>query len=147
MFALVDACDYKWLNQWKWYAQKGKNTYYAERNEWVRGKRVRIIMHRLIMSAKRGEMIDHKFGNGLDNQKKNLRFCTPSQNGANKIPRGSSAYMGVSYCKRNSKWLAVIQYKNKQTFIGYFKEEKDAASAYNELAIVVHGEFANLNKI
>jgi len=31
-YALVDDDDYEWLNQWKWYAIKDRNTFYVRRN-------------------------------------------------------------------------------------------------------------------
>ena len=42
-----------------------------------------IQMHRLIMDAKPGQMIDHINGDGLDNQRRNLWFCTPRDNARN----------------------------------------------------------------
>lgn len=74
--ALVDDEDCERLNQFKWYALKRPNTWYAVRNVWVENKRTAISMHREIMDASRGQEIDHKNGDGLYNLKVNLRFCT-----------------------------------------------------------------------
>ena len=68
---------------------------------------------------------------------------------------GSSSYVadrlnqdkGVSKATVNKKWLAQIQVNKKATYIGLFENEKDAASAYNDYATRLHGEFAWLNKV
>jgi hypothetical protein len=49
--ALVDDEDYEWLNQWKWFAHKDCNTYYAGRSEKINGSRKQIWMHRAIMNT------------------------------------------------------------------------------------------------
>lgn len=68
--ALVDDDDYEYLSQWKWSLQRGYNKYYSAR--YFDGKY--IYMHRLIISAKKGEYVDHIDNNGLNNQKLNLRI-------------------------------------------------------------------------
>ena len=85
-FTLVDDEDYELVNKYNWYFGAG----YARSME-------KILMHRLIMKAKKGQMIDHIDGNGLNNQRSNLRFCTHSQNMANKkgFKNTSSKYKGV----------------------------------------------------
>jgi hypothetical protein len=72
-FAIVDNADFDWLNQWKWYAVKSYNTWYARRFS-------SIPMHRQIMSAPSGTEIDHRNHNGLDNRRQNLRFSTSAEN-------------------------------------------------------------------
>jgi hypothetical protein len=48
--AQVDNEDYEWLNQYKWRAEKHKNTYYAVTNMIVNGEMRKVAMHDLIMS-------------------------------------------------------------------------------------------------
>ena len=104
-------------------------------------------MHRLIMDAQERQEIDHADGNGLNNQKDNLRFCTHSQNHMNRKPtKGSSKYKGVSWHKAAKKWNARITLNKKTVSIGYFDSEIIAAKAYDEKAIELFGEFAKLNK-
>lgn len=94
--------------------------------------------------------IDHINMIRLDNQKKNLRFCTQSQNMANqgKPKHGhTSKYKGVFLFKRDQKWAAQICVNKKRMHIGYFDNEDSAAQAYNEAAQKHFGEFANLNRI
>ena len=64
-----------------------------------------------------------------------------------KRTKGSSKFKGVSWFKRTEKWKAQIQYRKKVIHLGYFKDEIDAAKAYNAKAIELFGEYACLNKI
>jgi len=144
--AIVDDEDFEYLNQWKWYA----NNNYAIRSFTVsKSKVLRISMHREIMKPQKGFVIDHLDGNGLNNQKNNLRICTNSQNLMNRVKNinNTSGYKGVRLHNLSKKWRAQIWLNSKYYHIGLFNDIKDAARAYNEAAIKYHGEFANLNKI
>lgn len=151
--ALIDDEDFDYLNQWKWFAIKDSNTYYAGRSVKSTSGNSRqniITLHRFIMKCKFGDgkIIDHKDRNGLNNQKSNLRFATYSQNSQNKKSKknGSSKYLGVSFSKRKKLWEVRIKVNGKNKRIGYFKLEKEAAKVYNREAIIAYNEFANLNK-
>lgn len=147
-YAMVDDEDYDHLMQWKWYAKKSKKRKqtYAARSEKT------ILMHRIVCKANKGELVDHKDHNGLNNQKINLRKCTTSQNCANRIPSGSSKYLGVSKhvtSKTKYKWDCKITHNKITKRIGFFSGNKqgeiEAAKAYDKMALELHGEFANLN--
>jgi hypothetical protein len=142
-FAIVDAEYYDRLNQYKWHAQKGGQTYYARRQE--KGKL--IIMHRLITNAPKGLFVDHRNHNGLDNRRENLRLCTRLQNARNRLPRrqGISKYKGVTWNKRRKKFIAAISLGGKKQYLGAFDSEIDAAKAYDKKARELFGEFAYLN--
>ena len=146
--ALVDDEDYERVNQFKWSARKSGNTFYVIRNIRVNGKRKTQLMHVFIMGDNPLKLdIDHIFGDGLNNQKCNLRFCTASQNAMNaKIRKNcSSIYKGVCFHKALQKWMAYIQINGKLTHLGLFKMEIDAARAY-DIAVKIHyGEFAHPN--
>jgi hypothetical protein len=92
-FAIVDAEDFDRLKQYQWHACKCKSTFYACRAEG--GRTIR--MHRQIMCAPKGLLVDHIDHNGSNNRKSNLRLCTHAQNCYNQqvSSTGSSKYKGV----------------------------------------------------
>ena len=111
-------------------------------------------MHRVILERKLGrklrpgEEVDHINGDKTDNRRENLRLATNAQNCANQgKPKGtySSEYKGVHWNKQNKKWRARIMVDGKLIHLGYFTDEMDAASAYDEAAMEYFGEFAKLN--
>lgn len=152
-FAQVDDEDFEWLSQWKWHIFSARHTYYAVRNEINResGKYRTLRMHRQILrlNFSDGKQIDHADGNGLNNQRDNLRMCSRSENRGNaqKRKRGYSSFKGVSWHIRKKKWYAGIRYNCKSIWLGSFTNEHDAALAYNNAAIKLFGEFARLNEV
>ena len=144
-FALVDDADFEWLNQWKWCLYKCGRWEYAKRRG---GDGKIIIMHRLIMGLEPGDgqQVDHIDGNRSDNRRCNLRICTNRQNAQNSRSRGGkSKYKGVSWYKPFRKWRARIVIDSKETCLGYFENELDAATAYDSAALKYFGEFALTN--
>lgn len=142
----MDDEDYEWLNEYKWHIDAYG---YAGAAIKINNKWVKKIMHRLLINTPNGMEIDHIDNNGLNNQKSNLRIVTHHQNIMNKSKRknGSSIFRGVGWCKAANKWQARISLNKKEHYIGIFKNEKDAAKAYNERAIELFGEYANLNEV
>lgn len=131
-----------------WVRVMNKRTIYVMHQRYIDvGRSKNFRFHREIMKATAGNQVDHRFGNGLDNRKRSLRFATQSQNQRNKPPREncSSKYMGVSWRKARSKWRCDIQSDGVLKMIGSFDNEIDAAMAYDEHATKIHGEFARLN--
>lgn len=142
--ALVDDEDYDYLNQWKWHLLKDKNNYYAVRITCINKVKSGIRMHRVIMRTPPELVVDHIDHNGLNNQKGNLRNCTISQNNKNVISTGRSKFLGV-YFSEGKYIKAQIKINGKTTSLGLFKTEEEAAQAYDNMAKIHHGEFANLN--
>ena len=149
--AIVDAIEYYWLNQRKWYAQRvGYNFYAARWSPRKNGKRHLIFMHRQLLGLiyKDKKKGDHQNHNTLDNRRNNIRICTTQQNGGNRLSNrnSSSQYKGVSYRERGiKKWESRIVINKHYIHLGSFETEKAAALAYDEAAKKYFGEFAHLN--
>jgi hypothetical protein len=137
-FAKVDAADFDDVSRWNWsYWRDHSGREYA-----MRGKT--IFLHRYLVQAQKGDHVDHKNGNGLDNRRDNLRKATQTENNRNrrKKPGVASKYKGVA--AHYDKWSATI-WAGKKTWLGRFATEKEAALAYDEAARRLHGEFARVN--
>ena len=148
-FAIVDPQDYQRLSKYKWRLcrTKGKNVLYAERSvRLAGGKYSRILMHRQLIEAPEGYVIDHMNGCGLDNRRANLRLATAAQNAWNSNKRNPrSGYKGVWFAKDKRMWRASIVCKGRRKHLGYFRDKIDAAKAYDDAAKTYHKEFARLN--
>lgn len=144
-FTIVDDIDYDIVKQYKWYAVKFGDIFYAIAN--IKGTALR--MHRLILGLTDSKILaDHADRNGLNNQRYNLRVANNIQNNANSIHKKSKyKYRGVRWNIKNEKWTAQISYNFKTLYLGSFTNEEDAALAYNKKALELHGEFAKLNII
>jgi hypothetical protein len=142
-FAIVDPDDYQKLSSYDWLLLWRKSDYYAATVD----KGLIVYMHRFIMNAPKGQIVDHRNHEPLDNRKANLRFAEYWQNCCNKriLKKGTSKYRGVSIAKNSKKWRAVIYYNGIRKDLGLFENEQDAARAYDNAAKLYHGEFASLN--
>src|ERR1035437_2277071 len=144
-FAQVDDDMFDFLNQWKWIADYNKHTksFYARRTDGHKGKK--ITMHRLIMNTPVDMQVDHKNHDTLNNQRFNLRNCTPSQNMMNRTinVNNTSGYTGIVWYGRYNKWLARISLNGKRILSGYFTNIEDAIKARKAKEKELFGEFQN----
>jgi hypothetical protein len=145
---LVDDDDFQMISEFVWF--KDKRGYAIANTPRDKGQKTTLKMHRIILSAKPGEIIDHINGDPSDNRKENLRIVTQSQNCKNlttKRSNNSSGYKGVSWDSRKGKWMAKITVNYKAIYLGMYENKHDAAKAYNDAAEQYHGGFARLNTI
>tara|TARA_R110000764_G_scaffold82501_1_gene162808 strand:+ start:52 stop:528 length:477 start_codon:yes stop_codon:yes gene_type:complete len=97
--------------------------------------------HRLAWLYMNGEFpkgdIDHINHAKADNQIKNLRVVTHSENHRNrgKGKDNTSGFTGVCWHKRDNKWLAQIMVEGVNTHLGYFTKKEDAIAARAEANI------------
>lgn len=82
---LVDDSDYEWLNSFKWTV--GYKGYATASGPRVSGRQTSLRMHRLIMDAPAGMLVDHINHNRADNRRSNLHIVTAKENQNNLTPQ------------------------------------------------------------
>ena len=109
----------------------------------IEGRTIR--MHHLILPSKPGFLVDHRDGDGLNNQDYNLRYVNRSQHLQNSKRRSDnkSGVKGVS--RRGKRWLAYIRVNGKLSQLGAFGTLEEAAAARKEAEQKYFGEFACQN--
>jgi hypothetical protein len=141
METIIDDADY-WISALTWVASLQRDRYYAKT---PRG----IYMHRVLVSAQEGEMVDHINGCALDNRRNNLRVCTRGQNQRNGTTltrrHNTTGFRGVTVDKRDGAFCAGILANGKKHYLGRFRAAEEAAREYDKAARLLHGEFATLN--
>jgi hypothetical protein len=149
-YALVDDEDHDSLNKYNWELREIRHHRYAKTiidGKWVS-------MHRVVMGVRdRSILVDHANGDGIDNQRHNLRTATMAQNLRNRKKNShhkgkptSSKYKGVTRRGKNL-WQARTNFEGTFYYLGGFRTEEEAALAYNDFAEKHHGKFARLNDI
>jgi len=150
---LIDEEDYELAN-------RGRSLFVKPNGFVVISKRlgpkkvVHIYLHKRIAGCDKGNgfQVDHIDGNRLNNSRKNLRICTHHQNQYNKPKRAGqskhSKYKGITkYITASgaTRYSVRIRANKKHIPLGSFDTELEAAEAYDQAAIIYHGEFARLN--
>jgi hypothetical protein len=144
--AIIDEVDAELVLARKWSAHRNRHTTYVKTSARLDdGRWTKVQLHRFLLNAPTGVIVDHINGNGLDNRRVNLRLCTASQNATNRRGCfGSSGLKGARFVPAMSRWCASIRAGGKRIHLGYFSTAEDAHAAYCEAAIRLHGEFARL---
>jgi len=149
-YAKVDPADYYRLRKYEWFAQKGTRHFYTVRK--VRGYKAKrktlIFLHKEIIEVPDGMVTDHINHDAMDNRRANLRAATHSQNACHTKKHSGvsrSKYKGIFWKKKHKKWVTRIMFEGKRMYLGCFKNEIDAAKAYDTAARKYHKEFACLN--
>lgn len=135
--------DYDKVMKYSWWPMRLKDHTYLRTIDPETGKQ--IFLHRYIMDVldDKSVVIDHKDGDGTNNQRENLRICSFAQNMRNLKIKGSgkSKYKGVT--KVANGWQARIHGEN----LGWWLDEITAAEAYNKRALEIDPEYFSLNII
>lgn len=129
--ALVDDEVYEWAKDYKWHAFKHRNTFYVHRSFCDYNGRGTIKLHHAIIGYPlNGLIIDHIDGNGLNNQRSNLRIVTIRKNNQNTKKHRNGNLVGASWCKDRNKWLSQITINGKRKNLGRYDTEQEAHDVY-----------------
>jgi hypothetical protein len=117
------------------YCSKQDKSWYAKRTRKTNGKRQSIYLHRFVIGAKKGQIVDHINGNTLDNRSCNLRIVDASESNLNRRKmsnRMHSKFTGVGMHVERDRlkpWVFNFQMYGKKT-TKYFST-KQAAEEYS----------------
>ena len=142
-FAKVDNEDFELVSGMNWHLQVTHGTEYAMGHVGRRSMQ----MGRFILGDRHGFMADHANGDGLDNQRNNLRWATHSENQRNQKKRINvgmkSKLKGCN--KTRYGWSCLIQWKEETVYLGHFKDEHLAGLMYDFWQVRQYGKFAKTN--
>lgn len=146
MVTLIDEQDYERVSQYNWSATKHHDRWYVHRTAHGQAKK-KIFLHRFILDAPEGLVVDHINGDSLDNRRSNLRLCSSSENGMNrgKTKLNTSGFKGIYLNKQTGRWVARIGINGRHIHLGTFDSREVAATVYDEAAQFCHREFAKTN--
>ena len=107
-------------------------------------------LHRIIMRAKEGQVVDHISGDTLDNRRINLRIVSFTDNCRNASCRvdNKSGKSGVGWIDRLGKWQARISEGGNKINLGFFSRIEDAIAAREaaEVSLGYHGNHGRPSK-
>lgn len=128
-YALIDADDAAWANQWRWSLSTGG---YVHRGTFIGGVRRTHRLHRELLGLVPGDGLeaDHINHDRLDNRRSNLRVVSRSGNQQNRSGnrQATSSYRGVSRAA-GGRWQAHIKVNGKGINLGSFDDERVAGEA------------------
>lgn len=145
--AIVDDKNYEWLMQWKWFSEwsESNKSYYAVRMQGKGTDRKVIRMNRVIAGTPDGLDCDHINHNTLDNQEKNLRNITRSQNMMNRKGANSNNKLGEKGIYKHGNGFSVqVMLDGKWVYTKWFRSLDDARVARDGAMKKYHGEFSEM---
>jgi hypothetical protein len=139
----VSIDDLERVSKYTWYLD-GEHEYIATH---INGKKV--YLHRFIMCAVKGQLIDHIDRVRANNVRTNLRVATKDINSINSKVHSSntSGVRGVTWSKNSKKWFSQIMVRGKTKSLGYYHNFDDAVAARRKGELKYFGENSPLEVI
>ena len=149
---IIDDEDESILRQYRWWVQgSSKKGFYVVARRSENGKEKKVLLHRILMNAPDGMVVDHINRDTMDNRKANLRVCSIAENNCNQKQKSSSPSKNVIYEARNKGGVVYRYWTAKVTFQGRrlrarFPYTEDgllrAIDCAAEFRKELHGDFA-----
>jgi hypothetical protein len=137
--AVIDREDYNRCVGFKWFLTSAGYVF--------NGKQ-KIFLHRFILDAKDGSVVDHRDRDPLNNRRDNLRIC-PGENHSHWNTKnhkdGATGLKGVWYRKERDRYVARIYHNGRSYWLGSYATKNEAARAYDTAAEKRFGDFGYLN--
>ena len=108
----------------------------------------RLVGNTFLENPDNKKVIDHIDNNPANNNVKNLRWATSSNNSCNrgKQNNNTTGFKGVSFHKHTNKYRANININGKNKHFGLFETAEEASVAYEKKAKQIYGDFYYKNK-
>lgn len=162
LVALIDDQDAERVSRYKWHIKTQTarpGVVYAQTTVRLapgrKGKTTSLTLHRFIVEAEPGVVVDHRSGNTLDNRRENLRVTDARGNSTNVTSSKNQkrgGFKGVSWNRNAGKWEVAIcagehrlNGKRKKLHLGLYDDPRAAARVYDSAAREHFGEYARLN--
>lgn len=132
--ALADAEDFEKIDKYRWHAAKQRDGFriICHMRLEPKGPKKGIYMHRVVIDAPKGKLVDHINCDPSDNRKKNLRLTDFKGNGHNRKhlhSTNTSGVRNVTWHKRDKHWQACLNVEGKVIYLGGFDEIEQAKEA------------------
>lgn len=134
---LIDNEDYDFCKKYHWVLDSNGYIFTSKFSK-------HYLLHREIMKATDGEIVDHENGDTLDNRKQHLRKCTQKENARNlHVYRDGVDVLGVRKDKRcNNSYRAQIYFTSNQHIEKTYRDKELAIIQRLCWEIMYFGEFA-----
>lgn len=147
-YAICDANMFDIVNKYNWHIKDKQNIYACTNIKKESGKGYRnLYLHHLILPKKENFTIDHINRDTLDNTFANLRYLEFKFNtyNSNKHKNNKSGYLGVSFYKKQKKYISAICVDDKDIHLANRRSKNIAAKIRDLASLFFFKEYAVLN--
>jgi hypothetical protein len=124
---IIDLADLAVVLPRRWCLQRTRVLYAVTSD---RGRSV--YMHRFLIGAPPGRVVDHRNHDGLDNRRANIRECSVAENTFHRRaarPGSRSGVRNVYWHKATRSWYVEVAASGRRHFFGSFRDIHEAEQA------------------